>query len=71
MLNALCATAATSGAQHCAVGWDSANPLSDPFYRARGFTPARYELRRIIDARIAWANDNLDYQPFKQQSETP
>lgn len=71
MLNALCASAARSGAEHCAVGWDSANPLSDPFYRARGFTPVRYELRRIIDARAAWANDNLDYHHFKQQSEAP
>jgi len=62
MLNALCASAATSGAERCAVGWDSANPLSDAFYRARGFTPGRYELRRIIDPRVAWANDNLDYR---------
>jgi GNAT superfamily N-acetyltransferase len=67
MLNALCASAASSGAEQCAVGWDSANPLSDQFYRTRGFTPARYELRRIIDSRVAWANDNLDYQEFNPQ----
>ena len=32
MLNALCASAVSSGAERCAVGWDSANLLSDAFY---------------------------------------
>jgi GNAT superfamily N-acetyltransferase len=64
MLNALCAWAARAGADRCAVGWDSANLLSDAFYRSRGFTPVRYELRRMIDPRVAWANETLDYSPF-------
>ncbi len=69
MLNALYASAASSGAEQCAVGWDSANPLSDQFYRTRGFTPVRYELRRIIDSRVAWANENLDYHQVNPQPE--
>ena len=49
MMNVLCAAAASRGAERCAVGWDSANLLSDAFYRARGFTPVRYDLHRRID----------------------
>jgi ribosomal protein S18 acetylase RimI-like enzyme len=64
MLDALCAEAANSGADRCAVGWDSANLVSDAFYRARGFIPVRYELHRTIDQRVAWANDTLDYSQF-------
>jgi GNAT superfamily N-acetyltransferase len=61
MLHALFAWAADAGFERCAVGWDSANLLSDAFYRSRGFTPLRYELQRSIDPRVAWANENLDY----------
>jgi predicted GNAT superfamily acetyltransferase len=71
MLNALCAAAANSGAERCAVGWDSANLLSDAFYRARGFMPVRYDLHRKIDQRVTWANDNLDYRQFGLQPEAP
>jgi ribosomal protein S18 acetylase RimI-like enzyme len=71
MLNALCASAASSGAERCAVGWDSANLLSDAFYRARGFRPARYDLHRKIDQRVTWANDNLDYGQFMLQPKAP
>jgi ribosomal protein S18 acetylase RimI-like enzyme len=66
MLTALFAWAANLGFEHCAVGWDSANLLSDAFYRARGFTPVRYELRRLIDPRVAWANGELDYRFFRK-----
>jgi GNAT superfamily N-acetyltransferase len=64
MLNALCTRAADAGFQRCAVGWDSANLVSDAFYRARGFAPVRYELFRNIDARVAWANETLDYRRY-------
>ena len=65
MLNALCGWASDLGFEHCAVGWDPANLLSDAFYRSKGFTPARYELSRNIDARVAWANQALDYTRFR------
>jgi ribosomal protein S18 acetylase RimI-like enzyme len=71
MLNALCASAASAGADYCAVGWDSANLVSDAFYRARGFRPVRYELHRSIDPRVAWANDDLDYRQFTLRPEAP
>jgi ribosomal protein S18 acetylase RimI-like enzyme len=71
MVNALCASAASSGAEHCAVGWDSANLLGDAFYRARGFRPVRYELHRSVDSRVAWANNNFDYRQFTRQPEAP
>jgi GNAT superfamily N-acetyltransferase len=61
MLNTLCGWATESGFEHCAVGWDPANLLSDAFYRSKGFTPVRYELSRNIDSRVVWANENLDY----------
>jgi len=47
------------GYQHCAVGWTSANPLSDRFWRSRGFKPVRYSLARQIDERVSWANADL------------
>ena len=71
MLNALCGWASDAGFERCAVSWDSANLISDAFYRARGFTPARYDLRRNVDPRVAWANDHLDYGQFKRQHKTP
>lgn len=46
------------GYDHCLVGWNSSNPASDAFWRALGFAPAYYELRRRLDERIAWAGSS-------------
>jgi GNAT superfamily N-acetyltransferase len=37
----------------CAVGWTSANPVSDAFWRGHGFRPLRYRLARELDDRVA------------------
>jgi GNAT superfamily N-acetyltransferase len=47
--------------EHCAVGWTSANQISDAFWRGRGFEPIRYRLTREFDDRVAWANQRLSY----------
>ncbi len=60
MLGAVLQWGVEAGFGYCAVGWASANPLSDAFYRGRGFVPVRYELVRPIDSRIAWASETLD-----------
>ncbi|MEV7868053.1 GNAT family N-acetyltransferase [Streptomyces sp. NPDC088124] len=44
--------------------WSSANPVSDAFWRGRGMVPARFKLRRLIDSRVAWAEERLDYGHF-------
>lgn len=64
MLDVLVCWAAGHGYRHCTVGWTSSNPISDAFYRSRGFVPIRYRLHRRIDPRVAWANDALDYRSF-------
>lgn len=64
MLRVMLDWAATRGYRYCTVGWTSANPASDAFYRSRGFTPLRYRLHRRIDSRVAWANEALDYTVF-------
>ncbi len=64
MLNALMSWAVEEGYKACGVSWSSANLLSDAFYRARGFVPHRYRLARLVDSRIAWANERLDYRQF-------
>ena len=61
MLAAALQWASERGNRYCSVGWASANPVSDAFYRSRGFVPFRYDLARILDSRITWANENLDY----------
>ena len=37
------------GYEYCAVGWTSANRISDAFWRSRGFQPTRYKLARRFD----------------------
>ena len=64
MLTHLLSWANERGVAYCSVGWSSTNPVSDPFYRARGFRPYRYRLHRRIDPRVAWANEALDYTAF-------
>lgn len=39
------------GYERCRVGWTSANPISDRFWRSRGFRPVYYTLARRIDER--------------------
>ncbi|MEE1786180.1 GNAT family N-acetyltransferase [Streptomyces sp. SP17BM10] len=53
--------AARRGFANVAAGWSSANPVSDAFWRGRGFTPIGYTLTRLIDARVAWAGSGLSY----------
>ncbi|MFC9430676.1 GNAT family N-acetyltransferase [Streptomyces sp. NPDC056987] len=44
--------------------WSSANQVSDAFWRGRGMVPARFKLRRLIDSRVAWAEERLSYGHF-------
>ncbi|MEU8516939.1 GNAT family N-acetyltransferase [Kitasatospora sp. NPDC048722] len=53
--------AARCGFANVSAGWSSANPVSDSFWRGRGFTPAGHKLTRLIDARVAWADSRLSY----------
>ena len=53
--------------RYCSVGWTSSNPISDPFYRSRGFVPVRYRLHRRIAQEVLWANDKIDYQRFNRR----
>jgi GNAT superfamily N-acetyltransferase len=64
MLDAVLRWGKDQGYRHCAVGWASANPVSDAFYRSRGFVPVRAELVRRIDPRVAWANERVDYAAY-------
>jgi GNAT superfamily N-acetyltransferase len=43
------AGANSAGHETVSVGFDSANPLSRPFWLGRGFQPTGYRLRRAID----------------------
>jgi ribosomal protein S18 acetylase RimI-like enzyme len=65
MLDVLVRWAADRGYRYCTVGWTSSNPISDAFYRSRGFTPIRYRLHRRIDPRVAWANEGPDDSSFR------
>ncbi|MEV0088762.1 GNAT family N-acetyltransferase [Saccharopolyspora sp. NPDC050642] len=56
--------ASRRGFRSCGAEWSSANPVSDAFWRGRGFVPARYTLTRLIDARVAWAATGLSYRYF-------
>jgi GNAT superfamily N-acetyltransferase len=51
ILELLLVWGATAGYGWATVGWTSSNPISDGFYRARGFVPVRYRLRRTISRR--------------------
>ena len=51
MLELLLGWGATRGYGYASVGWTSSNPVSDRFYRARGFSPVRYRLHRRIVRR--------------------
>jgi GNAT superfamily N-acetyltransferase len=66
MLDELLRWAAATGFQQCAVGWASANLISDAFYRGHGFVPIRYELAREVDQRISWANEGLDRRAWRR-----
>ncbi|MFD8085969.1 GNAT family N-acetyltransferase [Kitasatospora sp. NPDC059722] len=61
LLAGVCDWAARRGFANVAVGWSSANPVSDSFWRGRGFAPVGYKLTRLIDARVAWADSRLGY----------
>jgi len=59
--------ASSRGYRYCSVGWTSSNPISDPFYRSRGFLPVRYRLHRRIAQQVLWANDRVDYRRFNRR----
>lgn len=61
LLAGVSAWAARQGFAHCGVGWTSANPVSDAFWRGHGFTPVACKLTRRIDPRVAWADTRLSY----------
>lgn len=69
MLRDLLAWAAKRAYHYCAVGWTSANLVSDSFYRAHRFQPIRYELVRRIDPRVTWANETLDLSLFDRDGQ--
>ncbi|MCB5907395.1 GNAT family N-acetyltransferase [Streptomyces pinistramenti] len=56
--------AAAHGFETCGTEWTSANPVGDAFWRGHGFTPVRYTLTRLIDARVTWAHADLSYRGF-------
>lgn len=64
VLRGVLSWAANARYRYCTVGWTSSNPISDGFYRSRGFTPVRYRLHRRIDPRVLWADDRLDDRHF-------
>ena len=62
LLSGVVGWAADHGFGTCGVGWTSANLVSDAFWRGHGFTPVGYELTRLIDPRVSWADAHLDYR---------
>ena len=67
LLDGIAAWARERGAGFLSVSWASANPVSDAFYRARGFAPVRYELARRIDTRISWADAERDLSAYRAE----
>jgi GNAT superfamily N-acetyltransferase len=63
MLGAVLRWGAVAGFHHCAVGWASANLVSDAFYRGHGFVPVRYELVRNIDGGVNRQTSARGHQP--------
>ena len=55
LLEHVCAWGRERGLRHCLVGWETANLLSDRFWRRHGFRPLSYRLLRGIDERAPWA----------------
>ena len=55
LLDHACAWGRARGLHYALVGWETANLLSDRFWRGRGFQPLSYRLLRGVDERAAWA----------------
>ena len=53
------AEAYEQGYQVCDTDWRSTNLLASRFWPRQGFRPVTYRLVRRIDARIAWADGNV------------
>ncbi|MEV0696521.1 GNAT family N-acetyltransferase [Saccharopolyspora sp. NPDC050389] len=64
LLSGVLGWASRCGFRSCGTEWSSANLVSDAFWRDHGFSPARYTLTRLIDARVAWAHTRLSYRYF-------
>jgi GNAT superfamily N-acetyltransferase len=54
LLEHVCAWGRARGLRHCLVGWETANLLSDRFWRGQGFRPLSYRLLRGVDERAPW-----------------
>ena len=57
ILDFLLEWAASREYRYCTVGWTSSNPVSDAFYRSRGFRPVRYRLHRHVHPRRGLRRD--------------
>lgn len=63
LLAAAVTWSAQQGFDRCSVGWTSTNPISDPFWRNRGFQPVRYRLAREIDPWAAGVSERDRSRP--------
>ncbi|MFI6692000.1 hypothetical protein ACIBLA_09565 [Streptomyces sp. NPDC050433] len=48
----------------CGTEWSSASLVSDAFWRGHGFAPVGHKLSRLVDARVSWADSELNYRCF-------
>ena len=57
LLNHSLVWARSTGYEHCAVEFESANTIGSSFWQGKGFKPVCYSLARRIDERVVWANE--------------
>jgi ribosomal protein S18 acetylase RimI-like enzyme len=54
LLEHVCDWGRARALRHCLVGWETANLLSDHFWRGQGFRALSYRLLRAVDERAVW-----------------